>query len=57
LRRKVGQAFNAEQIGAARKLLIQSAPHVSDLMKKAANGSDPDLMAYAEANPTPRPKP
>lgn len=49
LKRRIGQAFNAEQIIAARKLLIQSATHVSDLMKKAANGTDADLMAYAEA--------
>ena len=47
--RKLGQAFNAEQVMAARKLLIQSATHVADLMKKAATGSDEDVMAYAEA--------
>jgi hypothetical protein len=48
-RRKLGQAFNAEQIVAARKLLIQSAVDVRDAMVKAADGSDADLMAYAEA--------
>lgn len=47
--RKLGQAFNAEQVWAARKLLIQSATNVAELMRKAANGSDADVMAYAEA--------
>ena len=47
--RKIGQAFNAEQIVAARKLLIESATAVSDAMKRAAAGSDADVMAYAEA--------
>lgn len=48
-KRKLGQAFNAEQIMAARKLLIQSATNVRDLMAKAAEGADADLAAYAEA--------
>jgi hypothetical protein len=47
--RQLGQAFNAEQIVAARKLLIQSATNVSAAMKKAAIGTDEDVMAYAEA--------
>ena len=47
--RKIGQAFNAEQVVAARKLLIESATGVSDAMKKAATGTDQDVMAYAEA--------
>lgn len=47
--RKLGEAFSAEQIIAARKLLIQSATNVRDLMGKAATGSEADLMAYAEA--------
>ncbi len=47
--RKIGQAFNAEQIIAARKLLIQSATVVSEAMKKAAAGTDEDVMAYAQA--------
>lgn len=47
--RKIGQAFNSEQILAARKLLIQSAVAVRDLMAKAAIGTDADVMAYAEA--------
>jgi hypothetical protein len=37
-RRKLGEAFNAEQIMAARKLLIQSATTVRDAMVKAATG-------------------
>jgi hypothetical protein len=48
-KRKLGEAFNAEQIVAARKLLIQSATRVSELMKAAAIGSDQDVLAYAEA--------
>lgn len=47
--RQLGQAFNAEQIVAARKLLIQSATDVSAAMKKAAIGTDEDVMAYAQA--------
>ena len=48
-KRQIGQAFNAESIMAARKLLIQSATQVSELMKQAAIGTDEDLMAYAMA--------
>ncbi|MBB3453881.1 hypothetical protein FHT86_002137 [Rhizobium sp. BK313] len=48
-RRSIGQAFNAEQIVAARKLLVQSATDVSAAMKKAATGTDEDVMAYALA--------
>lgn len=48
-RRKLGEAFNAEQIMAARKLLIQSATGVRDAMAKAANGAEADILAYAEA--------
>lgn len=47
--RKVGEAWNAEQILAARKMLIQSATNVRDLMVKAADGTDQDVLAYAEA--------
>ncbi len=47
--RKIGQAFNAEQIIAARKLLIKSATNLKDLMGKAATGGDAELLAYAEA--------
>lgn len=48
-RRKLGEAFNAEQVVAARKLLIQSATDVAGLMKKAAVGGDAELIAYAQA--------
>jgi hypothetical protein len=47
--RKLGQAFNAEQIVAARKLLIQSAQNVRDAMAKAAAGAEADILAYAQA--------
>ncbi len=48
-KRKLGEAFNAEQIVAARKLLIQSAENVRDFGKKTIGGTEVDLMAYAEA--------
>ncbi len=48
-KRRLGQAYNAEQIIAARKLLIQSAETVRNLGAKAAEGEESDLMAYAEA--------
>ena len=47
--RRLGQAFNAEQVIAARKLLVSSAATVRDAMVKAADGTDADVMAYAEA--------
>jgi GNAT superfamily N-acetyltransferase len=47
--RKLGQAYNAEQVMAARKLLIQSATTVRDAMVRAAAGAEVDIMAYAEA--------
>lgn len=47
--RQIGQAFNAEQVMAARKLLIQSATAVREAMARAATGSDADVMAYGEA--------
>lgn len=47
--RKIGQAFNAEQIIAARRLLIKSASNVRDLMANAATGDESALMAYAHA--------
>lgn len=48
--RKIGEAFNAEQVIAARKLLIESATKVRDAMVKAAveNAPDADVLAYAE---------
>ncbi|MFZ5791861.1 MAG: hypothetical protein ACOY3L_14310 [Pseudomonadota bacterium] len=47
--RKIGQAFNAEEITAARKMLVQSATDVRNLAAKAAGGSDADLLAFQEA--------
>jgi hypothetical protein len=47
--RKMGEAWTAPQIVALRNLLIQSASDVRDLMKKAANGDEAALQAYAEA--------
>lgn len=46
--RKIGQAFNAEQIVAARKLLIKSATNVRESAAKAATGSKEDILAYGE---------
>ena len=48
-RRRLGQAFNAEEVTAARKLLVQSATAVRDAAQKAAAGTDEDLLAYAAA--------
>lgn len=49
-RRKIGQAFNAEQIIAARKLLVRSAANVRDAMTRAAKSKDvATLIGYAEA--------
>ena len=47
--RKIGQAFNAEQIVAARKLLIRSAGDVRDAAAKIAGGTEADVLAYAQA--------
>ena len=47
--RVVGQAFNAEQVIALRKLLVHSATELSAAMKKAAEGTDEDVIAYAVA--------
>lgn len=47
--RQVGQAFNAEQIVAARKLLIETATRTRDAMIKAATGSEADVLAYGRA--------
>lgn len=47
--RKMGEAWTAPQIVALRQLLIKSATSVRDAMAKAAEGTDADVMAYAEA--------
>ena len=46
--RVLGQAFNASQIVALRKLLVQSATEVSAAMKKPSP-TDDDVAAYAVA--------
>lgn len=49
-RRAIGQAFNAEQITAARRLLVESANKVREAIGKAAtSGSPADLMDYLRA--------
>lgn len=47
--RKTGQAFNAEEIKAAQRLLLQSADETRNLMNKAKNGSESDVLAYLKA--------
>ncbi|HVU21958.1 MAG TPA: hypothetical protein VHE09_14600 [Rhizomicrobium sp.] len=48
-KRKIGQAFNAEELTAARQLLVQSATEVRDLAAKAVGGTDADKAAFVEA--------
>lgn len=48
-RRRIGQAFNAVQVMAARKLLIQSATDVAAKMRAAAIGDDNSVLEYALA--------
>lgn len=47
--RNIGQAFNAEEITAARNLLVQSAARVRELAAKVPGGSDADIAAFSEA--------
>lgn len=49
LARKEGQAFNAEQILAARKILVASAENLINLAKRAANGSDVEIAVFRRA--------
>lgn len=46
--RKVGEAFNAEEMFAARELLVKQATKVRDLAKTAQGGSDLDKLNFAE---------
>lgn len=48
-KRKVGEAFNAEEAVAARNLLVQSATKVRDLAAKMHGGADTDVLAFQEA--------
>ena len=46
--RKVGQAFNAEQIKATQALFVQTAAMTRDAGRKAAaSGTEADILAYA----------
>jgi hypothetical protein len=49
LDRRKGQAFNAEQAVAARKILVASGENLFALSKKAATGSDEDVALFARA--------
>jgi hypothetical protein len=49
LARRQGEAFNAEQILAARKILIASGEHLIKLAKKASTGGDMDLAMFRRA--------
>jgi hypothetical protein len=49
LKRQKGQAFNAEQAVAARRLLVRSADTVQKLAQVAKGGSDEALAAFQEA--------
>lgn len=46
LKRKVGQAFNAEDAVWARKALVQSAEEVFEAARKAAGGTDADVVDF-----------
>ena len=49
LARRQGEAFNAEQILAARKILVASGEHLIKLAKKASTGGDMDLAMFRRA--------
>jgi hypothetical protein len=49
LARRQGEAFNAEQILAARKILIASGEHLIKLSKEAATGGDMQLAMFRRA--------
>lgn len=49
LRRRPGQALNAEQALAARSILAKSSDEVIELAGRARGGSDADRTAFAEA--------
>jgi hypothetical protein len=46
--RKLGQAFNAEEAVAARKMLVQSAEAVFDAARKSRGGTDADVLKFQE---------
>lgn len=43
--KKIGEAFNAEEVLAARRLLVTSATAVRDEMQRVAGGADPQDLA------------
>lgn len=49
MNRRQGEAFNAEQILAARKILVASGENLIDLSKKAADGGDTELALFRRA--------
>lgn len=49
LKRRKGQAFNAEEALAARNILARSAEDLAALSRKAVGGSDADVAAFQEA--------
>ena len=52
LDRRKGQAFNAEQAVAARKIMVASGENLFKLAKKASTGSDEDVALFAQGNGT-----
>lgn len=49
LARRQGEAFNAEQILAARKILVASGEHLIKLAKEASTGGDMQLAMFRRA--------
>ena len=49
LARRSGEAFNAEQVLAARKILLASGENLVGLAKKAKNGGDDDMALFQRA--------
>lgn len=47
-RRRRGQAFNAEEMFAARELLVAQATKVRDLARRVEGGSDTERAAFAQ---------
>src|SRR5690606_23087337 len=47
--RKVGEAWNAEQLVAARNLLVNSADSVFQKARKAKGGSDQDVLDFQQS--------
>ena len=49
LDRRKGQAFNAEQAVAARKIMVSSGENLFNLAQKASTGSDEEVAIFARA--------